>query len=67
MPDLNPYARFLDGRAITEILSATPATLESLTESIGPTRIGLAPAPGKWTPAEILCHQIGRASCRERV
>ncbi len=56
MPDLNPYARFLDGRPIEQILSSTPATLESLAEAIGPTRIGLAPAPGKWTPAEILCH-----------
>ncbi|MFC5864220.1 DinB family protein [Acidicapsa dinghuensis] len=56
MPDLNPYARFLDGRLIDEILSSTPAELESLAEAIGPTRIGLASAPGKWTPAEILCH-----------
>lgn len=56
MPDLNPYARYLDGRPPLEILSSTPAALESLTEAIGPSRIGISPAPGKWTPAEILCH-----------
>jgi len=56
MPELNPYARFLDGRAIQQILSATPAVLESLTENIGPSRIAVSPAPGKWTPTEILCH-----------
>lgn len=56
MPELNPYARFLDGRPVLEILASTPAALESLAETIGPTRIGVSPANGKWTPAEILCH-----------
>jgi hypothetical protein len=56
MPDLNPYARFLDGRPIAEILSSTPATLEALAETIGPSRLTISPAPGKWTPSEILCH-----------
>jgi len=56
MPELNPYARFLDGRPIQQILSATPAVLESLTETIGPARIAVSSAPGKWTPTEILCH-----------
>jgi hypothetical protein len=56
MPELNPYARFLDGRPIAEILASTAATLESLAEAIGPERATVSPAPGKWTPAEILCH-----------
>jgi hypothetical protein len=56
MPELNPYARFLDGRPIPDILAATPATLEGLAASIGPAHIAQPPAPGKWTPAEILCH-----------
>jgi hypothetical protein len=56
MPELNPYARFLDSRPVAEILASTPAALESLTEAIGPDRIAVAPAPGKWTPTEILCH-----------
>jgi DinB superfamily len=56
MPELNPYARFIDSRPLMEILAATPRTLESLADAIGPARIALNPAPGKWTPAEILCH-----------
>jgi hypothetical protein len=56
MPDLNPYARFLDGRPVAAILSSTPAALDDLAETIGPSRLTISPAPGKWTPSEILCH-----------
>jgi hypothetical protein len=56
MPELNPYARFLDGRPLDQILASTPSVLENLVETIGPARIGVSPASGKWTPAEILCH-----------
>ena len=56
MPELNPYAKFIDGRPISEILASTPAALESLTLAIGHDRVSVPPAPGKWTPAEILCH-----------
>lgn len=61
MSDVNPYARFLDSAApgipaLTAILAATPATLASLAENIGPARIAISPAPGKWSAAEILCH-----------
>ena len=56
MPELNPYAKFLDSRPVPEIIASTPAILEALAEAIGPDRIAVPPAPGKWTPAEILCH-----------
>jgi uncharacterized damage-inducible protein DinB len=56
MSDLNPYARFLDGRALEAILSSTQGALVSLIEAIGPERATLAPAPGKWSAAEIVCH-----------
>jgi hypothetical protein len=56
MPELNPYAKFIDSRPVPEILATTPAALEALAEAIGPTRLAVSPAPGKWTPAEILCH-----------
>ena len=52
----NPYARFLDGRPLDEILSSTPAKFSTLAEAIGPDRLAIAPAPGKWTPAEIFSH-----------
>jgi hypothetical protein len=56
MPELNPYARFLDGRPVPEILAATPAALAEISAALGPDRIATAPAPGKWSPASILCH-----------
>jgi hypothetical protein len=56
MREVNPYARFLDSRSLYEILAASPAILAELAEAIGPERLTVAPAPGKWTPAEILCH-----------
>jgi uncharacterized damage-inducible protein DinB len=56
MSDLNPYDKFLDGRPVQEILKATPATLAGVLETIGPEKSTAAPAPGKWSPAEIICH-----------
>jgi DinB superfamily len=56
MLEANPYARYLDGRPVDEVLAATPAALASIADAIGAMRISVAPAPGKWTPAEILCH-----------
>lgn len=56
MSELNPYAKFLDGRPVQEILAASPATLAGLIESIGPAKSTTSPAPGKWSAAEIICH-----------
>ena len=56
MSALNPYEKFLDGRPVPEILAATPAALASLIETIGPERSVTPPAPGKWSPAEIIAH-----------
>lgn len=56
MSELNPYDKFLDGRPIEEILSATPGTLAGLIKTMGPEKSGKSPAPGKWSPTEIVCH-----------
>jgi hypothetical protein len=56
MSELNPYEKFLDGRSIQDILSASPATLAGLIEAIGPARAITPPAPGKWNAAEIISH-----------
>jgi len=56
MQELNPYAKFIDNRPIPEILAATPARLDALAQAIGTDRAAVPPAPGKWTPAEILSH-----------
>jgi uncharacterized damage-inducible protein DinB len=52
----NPYAKYLGQRNPSEVLAATPAKLEALLRSLGPERADRAPAPGKWSVREILCH-----------
>jgi hypothetical protein len=56
MSALNPYDKFLDGRPVEEILSATAATLAGLVERMGPEKSTTSPAPGKWSAAEIISH-----------
>ncbi len=56
MSELNPYDKYLDGRPIEEILAATPGVLAGLIETIGPAKSSAPPAPGKWSPAEIIAH-----------
>ena len=56
MSELNPYARYLDGRPLTGILDATPTQIAGLLKAIGPEKAAVPPAPGKWSAAEILCH-----------
>jgi hypothetical protein len=56
MSDLNPYAEFLDGRPLEVILSATSHEIANKLQMIGPDRVSEPPAPGKWSPAEIVCH-----------
>jgi hypothetical protein len=52
----NPYKSFLDGRAVDEILASTPAALAESLAAIGDDNLSTAPAPGRWSPAEIVCH-----------
>ena len=56
MSDLNPYAKFLDGRPLDTILTSTPSAIATLLETIGPQKSTAPPTPGKWSAAEILCH-----------
>jgi hypothetical protein len=56
MSELNPYDKFLDGRALDTILAATPEEIGRLIEAIGGERVNTAPAPGKWSAAEIVAH-----------
>src|SRR5258708_15339563 len=56
MSALNPYEGFLDGRPIETILAATPVEIAKLIETIGPAKGFQAPAPGKWSPGEIVAH-----------
>jgi hypothetical protein len=56
MSELNPYAKFLDGRPLDVILSATSHEIANKLQMIGSERAMESPAPGKWSPAEIVCH-----------
>ena len=56
MSGLNPYEGFLTGRPVVEILGATAAQIELLLEAMGARRAAAAPAPGKWSAAEIVSH-----------
>ena len=56
MSELNPYAKFLDGRPLETILGSTSHEIANKLQMIGPDRTTEAPAPGKWSPAEIVCH-----------
>lgn len=53
---LNPYASFLGDREPLPVIRATPARLQTLADALGSAKIVAAPAPGKWSPREILCH-----------
>jgi len=51
----NPYDKFLDGRPIETILAETANKIAESLEVIGSNQ-EKAPAPGKWSAAEIVCH-----------
>ena len=53
---LNPYAKFLNGQEPLAVLPETPGRLKALAQKIGQGRITTSPAPGKWSPRDILCH-----------
>src|SRR5580698_7744158 len=56
MSELNPYEKFLDGRALDTILAATPGEIGRLMLAVGAEKENAAPAPGKWSAAEIIAH-----------
>ena len=53
---LNPYAVHLEGRDPRDVIASTPQRLHELADRIGPAQITDAPAPGKWSARDILCH-----------
>lgn len=56
MSDLNPYEKFLDGRTLDAILEATPGVIANYLKGLTAEAAATPPAPGKWSPAEIVCH-----------
>ncbi len=56
MSQQNPYDKFLDGRSLEAILSATPGALASALAALSPNQLSAPIAPGKWSPAQIVSH-----------
>jgi hypothetical protein len=52
----NPYATYMAGLDPLEVTRNTPVRLENLLRSAAPSKLTLAPAPGKWSVRDILCH-----------
>lgn len=53
---LNPYASFLGSRHPREVIAQTPERLRDWLDTLGAEASGRAPAPGKWSAREIVCH-----------
>ena len=53
---MNPYASQLGSRDARGAISETREQLAQLVERLGPNGMQRSPAPGKWSPREILCH-----------
>lgn len=53
---LNPYASFLGSRDAKAVIGETAGRLRDLAARLGPQKLDRSPAPGKWSPREILCH-----------
>ena len=56
MSQLNPYERFLGGREPVEVLAETAGRIEKIAGALDAERANTAPAPGKWSAREIVCH-----------
>jgi hypothetical protein len=52
----NPYASFLNRRQPLDAIAATAGRLHTLLADLGADRAESAPAPGKWSAREIVCH-----------
>lgn len=53
---INPYASFVGSLDPVEVTRATPVRLENLLQALGPEKLNLSPAPGKWSVRDILSH-----------
>ena len=53
---LNPYAKYLGDADAQQTIAATPHRLSELVHAMDPATVAHAPAPGKWSVRDILCH-----------
>ena len=53
---MNPYASHIGDHAPLDVISDTPRRVAQLVETIGPARLEVSPAPGKWSVRHIISH-----------
>ncbi len=53
---MNPYASQLGNQDPLQVLSRTAPELARISQTLGSARINQPPAPGKWSPREVLIH-----------
>lgn len=53
---MNPYASFIGSRDPQEIIASTASRLKEMTAPLSDSKLNEAPAPGKWSAREIVCH-----------
>jgi uncharacterized damage-inducible protein DinB len=56
MSQTNPYEKFLDGQEPLRVLASTGRHIEKIVDELGEERADSAPAAGKWSAREIVCH-----------
>ncbi len=56
MSQLNPYESFLGSQPLDTALASTADTIAEYLRLMGPQKVAVPPAPGKWSAAEIVCH-----------
>lgn len=56
MSRINPYEQFLGGQEPLKVLASTARHIEYIVDELGSERADASPAPGKWSPREIVCH-----------
>lgn len=56
MSQLNPYEKFLAGQEPLRVLASTTSRIRRIADELGAERANAAPAPGKWSAREIVCH-----------
>jgi len=54
--ELNPYAKFLDGKDPLSVLTTTIERIRTLTAPLSGAELSRSPAPGKWSITQIVSH-----------
>jgi hypothetical protein len=53
---MNPYASFVGDRDPLAVIAATASELSTRTAGLSAEEVNRAPAPGKWSLRQIVCH-----------